>query len=167
MPTISSKPSRKVVAQKRDWAHEVDINKPMSQARFKQLVPDMAHTVSHFLTYIIIYTNIISVSLRAGHFSEGSCIPSGARRFGLCSGPYIGGKDCSSRICHRSGCEAYDKVSVPAPSIQKPHYCLEPYTHLPSKLCPTKNSAILKPLSLLPRSVSSLAMFKSTQKQTV
>lgn len=43
LPPLSSKGVKKAVPLKRDWAHVVDINKPMSQHRFKQLVPDMAH----------------------------------------------------------------------------------------------------------------------------
>lgn len=47
MPTISglSKggPSRAAIAQKRDWAHVVDVNKPMTN--FRELVPDMARQV--------------------------------------------------------------------------------------------------------------------------
>ncbi|TFY73286.1 hypothetical protein EWM64_g10726, partial [Hericium alpestre] len=35
------RPSRKATVQKRDWAHVVDINKPMSN--FRTLVPEMAH----------------------------------------------------------------------------------------------------------------------------
>ncbi|KAA1471410.1 antiviral helicase [Dentipellis sp. KUC8613] len=37
----TSKPVRKANLQKRDWAHVVDVNKPMTN--FKQLVPEMAH----------------------------------------------------------------------------------------------------------------------------
>ena len=35
---------RRANVQKRDWAHEVDINKPMTN--FHELVPEMAHKVS-------------------------------------------------------------------------------------------------------------------------
>ncbi|KAG8836698.1 hypothetical protein FRC18_010845 [Serendipita sp. 400] len=42
-PAVSVKPSRKQVPLKRDWAHIVDVNKSISQSRFKQLVPEMAH----------------------------------------------------------------------------------------------------------------------------
>ncbi|KAG8834790.1 hypothetical protein FRC17_007107 [Serendipita sp. 399] len=41
--TTSAKTPRKQIPLKRDWAHVVDVNKPMSQARFRQLVPEMAH----------------------------------------------------------------------------------------------------------------------------
>ena len=48
---MSSRGVRKTIPQKRDWAHVVDINKPMSLSRFKQLVPDMAHKVRIALFY--------------------------------------------------------------------------------------------------------------------
>lgn len=38
------KPLRRAQVQKRDWAHVVDVNKPMTN--FPELVPDMAHKVS-------------------------------------------------------------------------------------------------------------------------
>ncbi|KAL0951772.1 hypothetical protein HGRIS_008443 [Hohenbuehelia grisea] len=40
-PTRKARPSRKANLQKRDWAHVVDINKPMTN--FHELVPEMAH----------------------------------------------------------------------------------------------------------------------------
>ncbi|KAI0652358.1 antiviral helicase [Trametes meyenii] len=39
--TSSRRPLRRAQVQKRDWAHVVDVNKPMSN--FRELVPDMAH----------------------------------------------------------------------------------------------------------------------------
>ena len=41
--TSARRQSRRANVQKRDWAHEVDINKPM--ANFHELVPEMAHKV--------------------------------------------------------------------------------------------------------------------------
>ena len=38
------RPLRRPQVQKRDWAHVVDINKPMNN--FKELVPEMAHKVT-------------------------------------------------------------------------------------------------------------------------
>ncbi|KAH9950987.1 antiviral helicase, partial [Amylocystis lapponica] len=40
--TTAHRPARRTNIQKRDWAHEVDINKPMTN--FHELVPEMAHT---------------------------------------------------------------------------------------------------------------------------
>ena len=39
------KPARRTNIQKREWAHEVDINKPMTN--FHELVPEMAHKVGN------------------------------------------------------------------------------------------------------------------------
>lgn len=39
----SHRRARQAKVQKRDWAHVVDINKPM--LNFNELVPEMAHTV--------------------------------------------------------------------------------------------------------------------------
>ena len=41
--TSTRRQSRRANVQKRDWAHEVDINKPM--INFHELVPEMAHKV--------------------------------------------------------------------------------------------------------------------------
>ncbi|CAG7851695.1 DExH-box ATP-dependent RNA helicase DExH11 {ECO:0000305}; AltName: Full=AtHELPS {ECO:0000303/PubMed:21535471}; AltName: Full=Protein SKI2 homolog {ECO:0000303/PubMed:22511887}; Short=AtSKI2 {ECO:0000303/PubMed:22511887} [Serendipita indica DSM 11827] len=41
--TTVPKQQKRSLPQRRDWAHVVDVNKPMPQARFKQLVPEMAH----------------------------------------------------------------------------------------------------------------------------
>jgi antiviral helicase SKI2 len=38
---IASRNKRKAKIQKRDWAHVIDVNKPLSN--FKSLVPQMAH----------------------------------------------------------------------------------------------------------------------------
>ena len=42
--TTARRQLRRANVQKRDWAHEVDINKPMTN--FHDLVPEMAHKVS-------------------------------------------------------------------------------------------------------------------------
>ena len=41
---VLQRPHRRAQVQKRDWAHVIDVNRPMKN--FHQLVPDMAHKVS-------------------------------------------------------------------------------------------------------------------------
>ena len=46
LPVSSAKTTRRVAVQKRDWAHVVDVNKPMKN--FHTLVPNLARKVRHF-----------------------------------------------------------------------------------------------------------------------
>ena len=46
LPVSSTKPVKRVAVQKRDWAHVVDVNKPMRN--FHTLVPSLARKVGHF-----------------------------------------------------------------------------------------------------------------------
>jgi hypothetical protein len=45
LPTSSTKTSKRVAVQKRDWAHVVEVNKPMKN--FHTLVPNLARKVGH------------------------------------------------------------------------------------------------------------------------
>jgi hypothetical protein len=46
LPVSSAKTTKRVAVQKRDWAHVVDVNKPMKN--FHTLVPNLARKVGHF-----------------------------------------------------------------------------------------------------------------------
>jgi hypothetical protein len=46
LPASSTKTTKRVTVQKRDWAHVVDVNKPMKN--FHTLVPNPARKVCHF-----------------------------------------------------------------------------------------------------------------------
>jgi hypothetical protein len=49
LPVSSVKTTKRVAIQKRDWAHVVDVNKPMKN--FHTLVPNLARKVGHFSVY--------------------------------------------------------------------------------------------------------------------
>ena len=60
----SSKKSKRIAVQKRDWAHVVDVNKPMKN--FHTLVPNLARKVGPFFSSIhFSLSDTLSVSLRA------------------------------------------------------------------------------------------------------
>ena len=47
----SKRRARRPVIQKRDWAHVIDVNTPLTN--FHELVPEMAHKVFIFFAYLI------------------------------------------------------------------------------------------------------------------
>lgn len=70
------KPARRTNIQKREWAHEVDINKPMTN--FHELVPEMAHKVGQLLLNAgVMLTHSPEVPIRARYIPEGGSVPFG------------------------------------------------------------------------------------------
>lgn len=101
--------TRKVDVQKRDWAHVINVNQPL--ANFHELVPEVAHKVlDDGLPAGNACNTVIIVSLRVGHVSEASCIPSGTRRLCFCRGSHFCWKDCCCGIRNCSRRETYDEV---------------------------------------------------------
>jgi hypothetical protein len=119
------RPARRVKVQKRDWAHVVDVNKPMKN--FRELVPDMAHQVRHYSfsaihgtlladappTLCLLFLRLNIVPLRVGHVPKGGCVPSRDGGFGICCRSYIGGKNGCCRVCGGTRAAAYDSVCNP------------------------------------------------------
>lgn len=92
-----------MIPLKRDWAHVVDINKPMSQARFKQLVPDMAHKVRVGRLRFYKGSDTFVVPIRAGYVSKGGSLSSRTRGFRICCSSYFSWKNCRCRIRYSFG----------------------------------------------------------------
>ena len=63
--TSARRQLRRANVQKRDWAHEVDVNKEMTN--FHELVPEMAHKVRPSATHVLAPGNdpLSAVSFRA------------------------------------------------------------------------------------------------------
>jgi len=75
--TSVSRRSRHTKIRKRDWAHVIDVNKPMTN--FHKLVPEMAHKANISTIRVanrFINMLIASVSFRTGHVPERGSIPS-------------------------------------------------------------------------------------------
>jgi len=79
-PISSTKRLRKNLAvQKRDWAHVIDVNLPLSN--FHELVPEMAHKVRLSSIVNRPQPNPHIVSFRTRHIPEACCLPPRAGRF--------------------------------------------------------------------------------------
>lgn len=99
-PTKTRRTHRAKVV-KRDWAHVVDINKPMTN--FRELVPVMAHKVSFGELPVIapVTDGVLLVSFRAGYLPERSGVSPRVGRLCLRRCAYIRRENCGCRVCDR------------------------------------------------------------------
>ena len=76
LPASSAKTTKRVAVQKRDWAHVVDVNKPMKN--FHALVPNLARKVGHSFVVLnfLQLVDAFLVSFRTRYFPKGGNLPS-------------------------------------------------------------------------------------------
>ena len=166
-PVTSTKTYRRhALVQKRDWAHEVNVNKPMKD--FHKLVPDMAHKVSFCASSSVLALILSIVPLRARHLPERSSISSIDGRFCLRCRAYVCWKDCGRRVCYCPGGKAHDTVRLLCGTYTLLLTHLKERYILPlSKRSRIRNTAISNRRSRPLQLAFLRAMFKSIRRRIV